>query len=110
MRECILASASPRRRELLERLGVKFEVFVPDVDEQSDERDPERLSVELSARKGRAAHRLLTAAGRELSGRLLIASDTVVAAVELAESVTVPSPLMKSPFVCGDWVSRSIAF
>lgn len=37
-------------------------------------------------------------------------TDTVVAAVELAESVTVPSPLMKSPFVCGDWVSRSIAF
>ena len=82
MRECILASASPRRRELLERLSVKFEVFVPDVDEHSDERDPERLSEELSARKGRAARRLLTAAGRELSGRLLIASDTVVAAGE----------------------------
>lgn len=79
MRECILASGSPRRRELLEQLGVRFEIFVPNVDESSTERDPERLSEELSARKGRAARELLAADGRELSGKLIIASDTVVA-------------------------------
>ena len=34
--------------------------------------------------------------------------DMVFVAVELAVSVTISSPLMKSPFVSGDWVSRSI--
>lgn len=78
MRECILASASPRRKEILERLGVRFEVFHADVDESTDESDPEILAEELSARKGRAAQELLTHAGRDLTNRLLIASDTTV--------------------------------
>lgn len=74
----ILASASPRRKEILERLGVPFEVFVSDADETCDERDPERLSEILSARKGEAALQKLTDAGRDLTNTLLIASDTTV--------------------------------
>lgn len=78
MRECILASASPRRKEILEHLGVQLEVFPADVDESTDESDPERLAEELSARKGRTARRLLLCAGRDLTDRVLIASDTTV--------------------------------
>ena len=33
MAHLILASSSPRRRELLQQLGLTFEVYSPDVDE-----------------------------------------------------------------------------
>lgn len=78
MQDCILASASPRRREILERLGLKFEVVVSDADERTDETDPARLSEELSARKGRAVLELLEKRGTDTAGKLLIASDTTV--------------------------------
>ena len=45
----ILASKSPRRKEILENLGVKFEIIVSDADESSEERDPARLVRELQA-------------------------------------------------------------
>ena len=53
MRECILASASPRRREILTNLGIPFTVFATDTDETTAETDPARLAEELSTRKGR---------------------------------------------------------
>lgn len=49
----ILASASPRRREILASLGVPFEVVVPDVDEVG-EGDPEAAVLENARRKARA--------------------------------------------------------
>jgi septum formation protein len=48
----ILASASPRRREILRGLGVDFEAIVPDVEELS-EGDPEEVVVENARRKAR---------------------------------------------------------
>ncbi len=78
MKHYILASASPRRKQILETLGVCPEIFVTDADESSDERDPARLSEILSARKGRAALKALMASGRDLSDTVLIASDTTV--------------------------------
>ena len=36
----ILASKSPRRKEILENLGVEFEIIVSDADEESGETDP----------------------------------------------------------------------
>src|SRR5262245_50115020 len=66
----VLASGSPQRREILEKLGVEFDVVVPDVEELADG-DPERLVVENALRKARAVNR----AG---AARLLIACDTDV--------------------------------
>ena len=40
MKHIILASASPRRREILSALDVSFTVRVSDVDEHSDVTDP----------------------------------------------------------------------
>ena len=53
----ILASASPRRRELLERIGVKdFTVAAPNVDESVEPGlSPADMVEELSLRKARAA-------------------------------------------------------
>ena len=88
MKQIILASASPRRREILKNLGLSFEVLAAEVDESSDERDPERLSELLAARKGDAVLDRLRAEGRDLSDLLIIASDTVVAvAPENADTV-----------------------
>lgn len=75
----ILASKSPRRREILEHLGVPFETVTADTDENSDETDPCRLVEILAERKARAVARVLSAQGTDLSDTVILASDTVVA-------------------------------
>ena len=69
-----LASASPRRRELLQLLGVDYDVTVSGVDETPGEGEdtPERLAESLALRKARAV-----AAGQ--SSGLVLGADTVVA-------------------------------
>lgn len=68
----ILASASPRRRELLGRLGVPFEVVVSGVDEEAfEERQPEGMVRELAIRKAKAIAATLPAG-------LVIGADTTV--------------------------------
>lgn len=78
----ILASKSPRRREILASLGVKFEILSADADESSDIKNPQALVRELALRKGRAVRELLAARGEWNADTLIIASDTVVAAGE----------------------------
>ena len=75
----ILASKSPRRREILSMLGVEFEILSADADESSDITDPEALVRELALRKGRATRALLQERGEWDESTLIIASDTVVA-------------------------------
>jgi septum formation protein len=69
----ILASASPRRREILERLGVGFEAVVPDVQELS-EGEPDAVVVENARRKARAVRELAAAA----EGAVVLGVDTEV--------------------------------
>lgn len=68
----VLASASPRRRELLGALGVPFQVDPADIDETSIETDPVRLAETLALLKARAV-------ARRRPDDLVIGSDTVVA-------------------------------
>ncbi|MBR3893706.1 MAG: septum formation protein Maf [Clostridia bacterium] len=74
----ILASKSPRRREILENLGVVFEIVTADTDETSAERDPRQLVELLSRRKGEAVWDRMLREERELSDTVVISSDTVV--------------------------------
>ncbi len=74
----ILASASPRRREILTDLGVKFTVLTADTDESSDITDPIELTKHLASIKGRAVYDLLCRRG-EQEGAVIISADTVVA-------------------------------
>ena len=70
----ILASASPRRRELLAALGVTFEVVPSEVAESTDERDPARGAELLAVRKAGAVAGLASTP----AGAVVIGSDTVV--------------------------------
>ncbi len=74
----ILASASPRRREILGNMGVSFTVLAADADESSSLSDPCELTRELAERKAKATLDVLTARG-EADGAIIIAADTVVA-------------------------------
>ena len=49
MKNIILASTSPRRRELLTLAGVKFEVLALNVDESVPEGTPPEDAVEMTA-------------------------------------------------------------
>lgn len=72
----VLASASPRRRELLEQIGLAFEVRVSDVEEKVTVSDPGQVVEELSRQKAEA----VLAALEETEGDILvIGADTVVA-------------------------------
>ena len=70
----ILASASPRRHELLPALGLAFEVRPSAVDEASDEPDPARRASLLALRKARA----LTSGQAERPAATVIGADTIV--------------------------------
>ena len=74
----ILASASPRRREILSSMGAKFTVLAADADESSTVLDPSALTRELAERKAKATLDALAARG-EADGAIIIAADTVVA-------------------------------
>ena len=69
----LLASASPRRRELLTALGLTFSVKVSDADESVPEGTPSREAVEIVARRKAAA----VAEGAD-PDTIVIAADTTV--------------------------------
>ncbi len=74
----ILASASPRRRELLSLLGVPFTVMSADADESSDITEPELLTVHLARLKARAVAEQLGLSDDD-ERTVIISADTVVA-------------------------------
>lgn len=70
----ILASGSPRRRQLLEQIGLSFTVRSSDVDESVEPGlSPAAMVEQLSLRKGQAV------AGSVGPDSLVLAADTVVA-------------------------------
>lgn len=71
----ILASGSPRRRELLEQIGLKFEIMVSNTEETGDYKSPEKLVEALSRQKAEAVFALLPPD----EAVLVIGADTVVA-------------------------------
>ena len=78
----ILASASPRRREILAGLGLDFEVISPDTDERCTLPDPCAYAEELARRKGQAAWaevKMRLKDGSDNTDAVIISADTVVA-------------------------------
>jgi septum formation protein len=78
----VLASASPRRRELLTLAGLVFDVRPVDLDEDLGAfTDPEGAALELATRKARAAAGREAAERTDAAGgaRWIVGADTVVA-------------------------------
>ena len=84
--EMILASASPRRRELLAQIGLDFRICVSDAEEIVAKNVPEDIVMELSERKAEAVSgqiisgTAVDSAGAEipLGDLLVIGADTLV--------------------------------
>ena len=72
MRRLVLASTSPRRRELLAGIGLRFEVAAPRFEERSDPAlSPEVEALEFAKAKARSLC-------RDFADALLIGSDTLI--------------------------------
>ena len=74
----ILASNSPRRKEILQNLGLKFRVVSPNVEEIATHSSANALVEELSLQKAKAVYETLKQQGEPLQDTLIIAADTVV--------------------------------
>ncbi len=74
----ILASASPRRREILSTLGVPFTIVTAETDETCDLADPGARVEAISSKKCHAVRALLEAEDRLTEDTLILASDTLV--------------------------------
>jgi septum formation protein len=72
----VLASGSPRRRELLNTLGVRFEVVPADIEETPRDPDPVHVAEGLALEKARAVASKLVDFDE---GYAVLAADTVVA-------------------------------
>ena len=71
--DVVLASQSPRRRELLGQMGLDFRIIIPDIDEHMDRSlPPDKLVEAISAEKAAA---VAAQVGPET---VVIAADTVV--------------------------------
>lgn len=73
MNNIILASASPRRKDILEKFGVKFKIIPSNINEEFDEsNDPIEVVSSLALDKCRDV------ASRTSEGNIIIAADTIV--------------------------------
>lgn len=68
----ILASRSPRRRELLERMGISFQVMEPEVEEELGRGETPRAFVERIAREK------ATEVAQRAPGAWVLGADTIV--------------------------------
>lgn len=68
----ILASASPRRQELLSMIGVDFEVIASNCDEFTDETEPHKIVQAIAQQKA-------SSVAKSHPGRIVLGADTVVA-------------------------------
>jgi len=82
----VLASGSPRRKQLLEMLGLPFRVVAPGVDETRESTElPEAYVVRLAREKARVV------AARERGELVLAADTTVVLRGEIFEKPSTPA-------------------
>lgn len=70
----ILASASPRRKELIGHLQLPFTILTADIDEASSHTGPDLFALDIATQKGQAIVETLD----KQENRFIVAADTVV--------------------------------
>jgi len=79
MKEIILASQSPRRKQLLEWAEIPFRVLVPDADETfSTDLAVEKIPIYIAQQKVLAVMQLLANDQSEVDDTIILAADTIV--------------------------------
>lgn len=79
MRKVILASASPRRRELLSQAGIDFKVVASEAEEKTDETEPEAIVKALAALKAQDVYEhIVKNRDFDLKTSVVLGADTVV--------------------------------
>ena len=78
MNKIILASGSPRRRELLEQIGIPFEVVTSNAAEVTSAVQPDEIVKELSKIKAEAVKQLCKEKGETYQDAVILGADTIV--------------------------------
>lgn len=85
MNKIILASGSPRRKELLSQIGIEYDVVVSNIEEYTDETGPDKIVEALSRQKALATAEGCDNAQKEPATaegcdgtRIILGADTVV--------------------------------
>lgn len=68
----ILASASPRRKELLGHLKLPYEIIIKNIPEESNHTDPVKFSAQIAAQKNEAVFK------EQIDNCLVVSADTIV--------------------------------
>lgn len=77
----VLASASPRRKELLAQLGYQFDIVVPNIDEvRQVNESAEQYVIRLSKEKALAAQAMIVKGAKHAPDSIVLGSDTIVVA------------------------------
>lgn len=79
MKKIILASGSPRRRELLAQIGYTFEVVTSEKEEVYQSTEPQEIVKELALLKAKDVAEKTASDREEDCDRIIIGADTVVA-------------------------------
>ncbi len=98
----VLASGSPRRKDLLADMGIDTEILVPDVDEKSVlDSNPKRLVIKEALLKNRGARSQF-----DCDGKVVVSADTIV---YRGKEYTKPRDLQNAVEIltelCGKWHS-----
>jgi septum formation protein len=79
MKKIILASASPRRSQLLQTAEIEFETLIAPTDEDyPGHLSPSEIALHISLNKALAAQKKIATEGNNVNAQMILAADTIV--------------------------------
>ncbi len=78
MYDIILASGSPRRKEIMDTMEIRYRVVTADVEEVAEEKEPAAMVQALAALKADAVLQRLKQRAENCNGIIIIGADTMV--------------------------------
>jgi len=78
MYRIVLASESPRRKEILTQMGIPFEAIASNVEEVVEEKEPSAMVQALATIKTKDIEEKLVKSGKDFADTIIIGADTMV--------------------------------